>query len=257
MEISMKKLPRYVAALHLISLPSIADPGLNAQSAFASELIETAYRLSEVDQPPRVIRKIDPLYPFAAKRKGIKGSVTLRFIVTREGKVTEPSVVKGDPPGIFDTSALKAILRWRFDPATKDGEKVNVIIIAPLKFKPKGPQERFRDLAKQAGYYLKAGEYKKAVRTYGQLVKLSPQRPEIYYGRGFVYGKWGKHKKAVKDYSKAIKLNPESSKYYVSRSLAFSKLNNFRDACADLKSACDLGDCTSLNLAREEGVCER
>jgi TonB family protein len=93
-----------------------------------------AYALSEVDQPPRIIRKIDPLYPFAAKRKNIQGKVTLRFIVTKEGRVVEPSVVKGDPPDVFDNSALKAILRWRFKPAIKDGKAVDVIIIAPLKF---------------------------------------------------------------------------------------------------------------------------
>ena len=97
-------------------------------------LLRTAFTLSEVDQPPRVIRKIEPLYPFAAKRKNLTGSVTMRFIVTKEGKVVEPSVVKGEPPGIFDNSALKAILRWRFKPAIKDGRAVDVIIIAPLKF---------------------------------------------------------------------------------------------------------------------------
>jgi len=37
--------------------------------------------LSQVDEPPRVIRKIDPLYPFTAKRKNIEGGVMLGFIV--------------------------------------------------------------------------------------------------------------------------------------------------------------------------------
>ena len=104
------------------------------RQSLSSSMLRTAFTLSEVDQPPRIIRKIDPLYPFAAKRKNIQGSVTLRFIVTKEGKVIEPSVVKGDPPDIFDNSALKAILRWRFKPAVKDGQSVDVIIIAPLKF---------------------------------------------------------------------------------------------------------------------------
>lgn len=99
-----------------------------------SSMLRTAFTLSEVDQPPRIIRKIDPLYPFAAKRKNIQGSVTLKFIVTKDGKVVDPSVVKGEPPEIFDNSALKAIARWRFKPAIKDGKPVDVIIIAPLKF---------------------------------------------------------------------------------------------------------------------------
>lgn len=94
----------------------------------------TAFTLAEVDQPPRVIRRIDPLYPFAAKRKQIEGTVTLRFIVTKDGRVEEPSVVDAEPLEVFDNSALKAILRWRFRPAVKDGQNVDVIVIAPLKF---------------------------------------------------------------------------------------------------------------------------
>jgi len=97
-------------------------------------MLRTAFTLSEVDQPPRPIRQIDPLYPFAAKRKGIQGSVTMRFIVTKDGRVIDPTVVKAEPPGVFDNSALKAIVRWRFKPAMKDGQSVDVIIIAPLKF---------------------------------------------------------------------------------------------------------------------------
>lgn len=104
------------------------------QQSLSAGMFRTAFTLSEVDQPPRIIRRIDPLYPFAAKRKNIQGKVTLRFIVTKEGRVIEPSVVKAEPPGIFDNSALKAILRWRFKPAIKDGKAVDVIIIAPLKF---------------------------------------------------------------------------------------------------------------------------
>jgi len=102
---------------------------------FSSSMLRTAFTLSEVDQPPRVIRKIDPLYPFAAKRKGLMGSVMLRFIVTKEGRVVEVSVVKSEPPEVFDASALKAIVRWRFKPAIKDGKSVDVIIMAPLAFK--------------------------------------------------------------------------------------------------------------------------
>ena len=110
--------------------------GLQISAAPRQEMsmLRTAFTLSEVDQPPRIIRKIDPLYPFAAKRKNIQGSVTLRFIVTKDGTVIDPSIVESEPPDIFDNSALKAILRWRFKPAIKDGQSVDVIIIAPLKF---------------------------------------------------------------------------------------------------------------------------
>lgn len=100
----------------------------------APTLLRTAYKLSEVDVPPRLIRTIDPVYPVAAKTEKIQGKVTLRFIVTTDGRVVEPSVVRDEPSGVFNDSALKPILGWRFRPAIKDGKPVDVIIIAPLKF---------------------------------------------------------------------------------------------------------------------------
>jgi len=103
-----------------------------------SQQTRTALRLPEVDKPPVSIRIIEPLYPFAARRKGIQGTVTLRFIVNREGKVVEPSAVEGEPPGVFDVSVLKAILRWRFKPAIKNGKAVDVTISMPVHFGPIG-----------------------------------------------------------------------------------------------------------------------
>jgi len=52
----------------------------------------TAFKLTEVDQPPRVLRALDPQYPFLAKRQGIEGKLVLRFVVNKEGDVLEPEV---------------------------------------------------------------------------------------------------------------------------------------------------------------------
>lgn len=110
---------------------AIASP---KQPTLTTSLFQTAFTLAEVDQPPRILRSIEPLYPFAAKRKNIEGSVTLRFVVTKEGEVQEPHVVESEPPDVFDSSALKAIARFKFKPAIKDGRAVDCIVIAPLKF---------------------------------------------------------------------------------------------------------------------------
>ncbi len=44
------------------------------------------------------------------------------------------SVLKSFPQGVFDDSLLTAILKWRFKPALRAGEPVNVIVIAPVMF---------------------------------------------------------------------------------------------------------------------------
>ena len=96
------------------------------------------FELSEVDRPPSAVRKIDPLYPFAAKRNRIQGAVILQLIVTDAGRVLAPIALRGEPPGVFDNSALKAIARWRFKPAVKDGRTVDVITRLPVHFEMSG-----------------------------------------------------------------------------------------------------------------------
>ena len=86
------------------------------------------YELSALDQPPRLISSIVPEYPFAAKRKKIEGSVVLKFVVTKKGYAKEPMVVKSFPAGVFDESALKAIVQFHYEPAIKDGKAVNCIV---------------------------------------------------------------------------------------------------------------------------------
>ncbi|WP_328987627.1 energy transducer TonB [Thiorhodovibrio winogradskyi] len=61
-----------------------------------------------------------PRYPANAKRRRIEGSVTVKFTVTRAGRVRNPQVVAAQPPGVFERAALAAIERWRFKPQPAD-----------------------------------------------------------------------------------------------------------------------------------------
>lgn len=83
-----------------------------------------AYDPNEVDQPPRYLRTFQPQYPYPAKRDHIEGKVLLRFVVDLDGLAKEVEVVEADPPGFFEEAALKAIKRYKFRPAVKDGEAV-------------------------------------------------------------------------------------------------------------------------------------
>lgn len=92
------------------------------------------YGLSEVDEYPQVIKKVDPLYPEEAKEYHIEGRVTLRFIITKHGVVRDVRVTESEPAGVFDQAAIDAIEQHIFKPATKDGEAVDCIVNAPMEF---------------------------------------------------------------------------------------------------------------------------
>lgn len=62
--------------------------------------------------------KTKPSYPPRALRSGVEGIVTVEFTITVDGTVKDPTIIKSDPPKIFDRSVLKAIKKWKFSPAT-------------------------------------------------------------------------------------------------------------------------------------------
>jgi protein TonB len=95
------------------------------------------YSLSEVDSQPRLASRVSPTYPFRAKRRGVEGKVVVRFLVDKQGRVSQSTVVRADPEGVFEQSALKAVRQWRFQPGTKDGRPVATWVQVPIRFELK------------------------------------------------------------------------------------------------------------------------
>ncbi len=69
--------------------------------------------------------RIQPQYPRQAAISRIEGWVTITFIITPLGTVTQPKVVDSKPPRIFDREAIRAILKWKFKPRVVDGQAVD------------------------------------------------------------------------------------------------------------------------------------
>lgn len=65
--------------------------------------------------------KVDPEYPPAAERHRINGFVILSALVDLDGRAHDIQVVKGVPYG-FSWTAVKAVRKWRFNPAISNGE---------------------------------------------------------------------------------------------------------------------------------------
>lgn len=70
------------------------------------------------------IVRIAPRYPRRALLEGTEGWVQVEFTITPDGRVADPVVVSAEPRGIFDRSAIQAILRWKFKPRYVDGQAI-------------------------------------------------------------------------------------------------------------------------------------
>jgi TonB family protein len=86
------------------------------------------YLPNEVDSPAKRVSGTSPSYPSDRApplRSGESVSVTVSFVVTETGEVTDLKVMESANK-IVDEAVLAAIRGWKYSPATKNGTKVKV-----------------------------------------------------------------------------------------------------------------------------------
>lgn len=84
---------------------------------------------------PVLVDQYLPEYTPDATRAGIQGDVYIEAVVTVEGTVVEPKLIRGLPDEELNQRAMDAILRWRFRPGVKDGQAVPVIALFTVTFR--------------------------------------------------------------------------------------------------------------------------
>ncbi len=70
------------------------------------------------------IVRIQPQYPRRALLEGIEGWVELSFTIMKDGSVAEVSVTDAEPKRLFNQSAIRALMRWKFRPRVVDGNAI-------------------------------------------------------------------------------------------------------------------------------------
>lgn len=101
-------------------------------------------------RPPRAIYAPEPEFAEAARAAWHSGICTLSLVVGADGIPRDIKVVR--PLGMgMDEKAVKAVQKWRFDPALKDGRPVAVQIAVEVDFHLYGTNgKKFADLGAKA-----------------------------------------------------------------------------------------------------------
>lgn len=74
-------------------------------------------------------------YPAAAQEKGVQGRVIIQFVITKEGDIVNPNVVRGVDPTL-DAEALRVIkMMPKWKPGKQRGQAVNVKYTVPVTFR--------------------------------------------------------------------------------------------------------------------------
>lgn len=84
--------------------------------------------------PAQAIRKVQPEYPSAARGSNSGASVLVLVTIDTEGSVIETKVIEG--PVVFRRASEEAARKWKFRPATRDGQVINSEQTIQFRFEP-------------------------------------------------------------------------------------------------------------------------
>ncbi len=110
-----------------VDLPPPPPPGTEAPEE--EEVVE----FWALEKDPEQIRNVIPNFPELARKAGLEGRVFVHFIVGRDGRVREATVMRGHE--IFRQAALDAVLQWIYEPAIQNDKPVNVRMTVPVHFR--------------------------------------------------------------------------------------------------------------------------
>jgi TonB family protein len=123
-----------LAALFLVVAPVLATHSARAMPAAAAQDNDR-----EVERPgrgvtaPKLIKEVKPQYSARAIQDKVEGEVLMECVVKADGTVGDKKVIKSLDPDL-DQAALDAAAQWVFEPGTRDGKPVNVLVTIAMAF---------------------------------------------------------------------------------------------------------------------------
>lgn len=122
-------------------------------------------------KPPRLIKKVEPVYPEEARKERVDGVVILEATTDIKGNVARVKVLRSKDP-LLNQASIDAIRQWKYEPMIIEGKPRGVIFTVTVRFKLKDRKtEEFEKGAVKAG----EGEEIKPPKL---LKKVDPIYPE-------------------------------------------------------------------------------
>jgi periplasmic protein TonB len=83
-------------------------------------------------QAPAIVKRVDPVYPDAAKMRRLSGVVILEVTVATTGRVQSLKVLQSS--GVFDAAAATAVRQWQYSPLMLNGRPTSFVVTVSVQF---------------------------------------------------------------------------------------------------------------------------
>ncbi len=97
---------------------------ISSTSSSLPKLSLSTLKISQGVSEGLLIKRVQPKYPQAALAVHAQGAVQIEATINKEGVVTNPRVLSGDP--ILAQAAVEAVRQWRYKPYYLDGQPVEI-----------------------------------------------------------------------------------------------------------------------------------
>ncbi len=87
-------------------------------------------------KPPKLVKKVNPVYPDEARKEGIEGAVILKVRTDEQGSIEKIKVLES-PHDLLSKAAIEAVKQWKYEPMLKKGNPVPIIFTVNMNFKLK------------------------------------------------------------------------------------------------------------------------
>ena len=128
-----QKLALVVAALLMLLLPVVGTASRPAMAAPQQEQNREVHRPGGRVKSPRLLREVRPQYTARAMEEKVEGEVLMECVVKADGTVGDIKIIKPLHDDL-DKAALDAAAQWMFEPGTRDGEPVAVLVTIAMTF---------------------------------------------------------------------------------------------------------------------------
>jgi TonB family protein len=93
---------------------------------------ESGLRVSPETMEKRIVTKVEPVYPEAARKARLQGLVVMDAVIAPDGTVKRLRPVSG--PDVLAQSATAAVQSWKFEPYLSSGKPVEVETTIAIEF---------------------------------------------------------------------------------------------------------------------------
>jgi periplasmic protein TonB len=110
----------------------IGGTGTTAPPPPAARPVQKVVRVGGNVKAPRQTYSVNPAYPSVAREAHIGGMVVVDAVIDEHGNVVQARVLSGHP--LLIDAALKAVLQWKYEPTTLNGQPVSVELQVQVHF---------------------------------------------------------------------------------------------------------------------------